>query len=133
MHFNNINRTLLTWDDAIVPIYEYDRHLSNFSYLTYLALLGLASVLRREVGGGDVLVLSGAEVPLPSRPPVIDDPAVVLLDVRHHLALVVDVPRHRHLSNKANFMDLKNSQIAIHLLYDLPLSKQGRVEYIHSP
>ena len=78
-----------------------------FPTFTHLALLGLASVLRREVGGGDVLVLSGAEVPLPSRPPVVDDPAVVLLDVRHHLPLVVDVPRHCHLRNKANFMDHK--------------------------
>ena len=68
--------------------------------LSYLALLGLASILRREVGGGDVLVLSGAEVPLPSRPPVVDDPAVVLLDVRHHLPLVVDVTRHCHLRNR---------------------------------
>ena len=70
------------------------------SFQTHLALLlGLASILRREVVGGDVLVLAGAQVPLPSRPPVVDDAAVVLLDVRHHLPLVVDVPRHSHLRN----------------------------------
>ena len=34
-------------------------------------------------------------MPLPCCPPVVDDPTVVLLDVRHHLPLVVDVPGHR--------------------------------------
>jgi len=65
--------------------------------LLALLLLLLASELRREIGRGDILVLAGAEVALPCGPPMVDDPAVVLRNVRHHLPLVVDVTGHRHL------------------------------------